>query len=637
MYGRIKEDGGVPIFFIPPTLFGGKQVPSPSLWALIPESRLMKRPRTSGISSSDSSQQTSQHSTGSGTPVQAHDTSSLGRDTHQEPNDDGSQLPSPHHLATPPAPARVPTPPPAESLPARVPTPPPFESLPTRVPTPPPLDSLPASMAPGSVEPRGTFPGFAPPQPFYIPTPEQTGAKSVYFSVAASDPGQSDGQDLVSSDAPMASTETSDQGRAISAVPDCEDAQATKEKKRIVPRKANAGKSKPLSPIELSRSTSKRAAPSDTGRCHSDTRKSKKRNISTLSPRPATTSRSTSSRHSLRSEAAPVGPFSPITGKMSSVMMKFGETDRGKIMDILNEVEDTRAGFVERLQKPIAELSSFVSVLSTKSADPDEADQAASILASMERLVMDVCEYSFQSSNFPYQRDDPSDRVKEEGGELADGARQQRRTRAMQRRMPSDEYDKCKKILDMLISKKDASGFMRPTLDLWPDLESRGYLSVVLHPMDLGTISRRLKDGIYRSERSVRRDILQTFDNALAWNVLGDPWYLKALRLKSLFCFKMGLPAPAMGPIEPSERNFEDCSICGHAGELDLLCCDRCPQSFHLICINKQSMPGEDYWYCAECKKELPPNPPAPEWTKYKCQQQSSHEDLPDSTDDHPQ
>lgn len=57
------------------------------------------------------------------------------------------------------------------------------------------------------------------------------------------------------------------------------------------------------------------------------------------------------------------------------------------------------------------------------------------------------------------------------------------------------------------------------------------------------------------------------------------------------------------------DDNDDYCSSCGGNG--DLICCDGCPRSFHMTCLdpplNKYAMPVE--WFCNVCRTER--NPPS--------------------------
>ena len=55
--------------------------------------------------------------------------------------------------------------------------------------------------------------------------------------------------------------------------------------------------------------------------------------------------------------------------------------------------------------------------------------------------------------------------------------------------------------------------------------------------------------------------------------------------------------------------NHDMCDNCGEGG--DLLCCDRCPASFHLLCAEPPlSVIPDGDWYCKQCTATLYPVPP---------------------------
>ncbi|CAG9312239.1 unnamed protein product [Blepharisma stoltei] len=65
-------------------------------------------------------------------------------------------------------------------------------------------------------------------------------------------------------------------------------------------------------------------------------------------------------------------------------------------------------------------------------------------------------------------------------------------------------------------------------------------------------------------------------------------------------------------------KNDDTCKICGKRG--DLICCDRCPSSYHFNCLGIQRDVDEETWFCPPCQKEikLRDKAKAENWTKEK-------------------
>eukprot|EP00735_Rhodelphis_limneticus_P012100 TRINITY_DN5285_c0_g1::TRINITY_DN5285_c0_g1_i1::g.23443::m.23443 TRINITY_DN5285_c0_g1::TRINITY_DN5285_c0_g1_i1::g.23443 ORF type:complete len:526 (-),score=46.14,sp/Q7Y214/GTE7_ARATH/42.00/2e-11,Bromodomain/PF00439.20/2.2e-13,PHD/PF00628.24/2.8e+03,PHD/PF00628.24/1.7e-08,Hrs_helical/PF12210.3/0.23,Chorion_2/PF03964.10/1,Fer4_7/PF12838.2/9.3e+02,Fer4_7/PF12838.2/5.8,PHD_2/PF13831.1/3.2e+02,PHD_2/PF13831.1/7.1e+03,PHD_2/PF13831.1/0.036,zf-HC5HC2H/PF13771.1/5.6e+03,zf-HC5HC2H/PF13771.1/0.79,C1_1/PF len=176
--------------------------------------------------------------------------------------------------------------------------------------------------------------------------------------------------------------------------------------------------------------------------------------------------------------------------------------------------------------------------------------------------------------------------------------------------MSASELNSCSQLLEHLMKKKDATGFTSPALEIWPQLEAVGYFGLVRRPMDLGTVRTKLRAGGYPDPGSFVTDLMQTFDNALLFNSIGDEWYCKALRLKCWACARLGLRLPAKQGVPQDEYNFDDCTHCGQEGKL--LCCDRCPNSFHVACLNLKSFPKDEQWFCPDCIPIIHGNCPLP-------------------------
>jgi len=54
----------------------------------------------------------------------------------------------------------------------------------------------------------------------------------------------------------------------------------------------------------------------------------------------------------------------------------------------------------------------------------------------------------------------------------------------------------------------------------------------------------------------------------------------------------------------PEDKNEDRCHLCGLDGHL--LCCDKCPKSYHLNCLGFLDAPTEDSWYCPSCSSLSP-------------------------------
>ncbi|CAM9610305.1 unnamed protein product [Chrysoparadoxa australica] len=57
-----------------------------------------------------------------------------------------------------------------------------------------------------------------------------------------------------------------------------------------------------------------------------------------------------------------------------------------------------------------------------------------------------------------------------------------------------------------------------------------------------------------------------------------------------------------MADEEATANNDDFCSVCSEKNEMDLLCCDSCPRSFHLACMGMLKVPAGD-WHCEYCLK----------------------------------
>ncbi|GAB5034476.1 negative elongation factor b [Nannochloropsis oceanica] len=84
----------------------------------------------------------------------------------------------------------------------------------------------------------------------------------------------------------------------------------------------------------------------------------------------------------------------------------------------------------------------------------------------------------------------------------------------------------------------DTRWFAKPVWEVWPDIE-QAYIAVVPHPMDLGTMKKRIKagkegghGGFYTSFEAFDKDAERVFDNCMAFNPVGSTFYVGAERMK---------------------------------------------------------------------------------------------------------
>ncbi|XP_076957076.1 uncharacterized protein LOC143632437 [Bidens hawaiensis] len=87
----------------------------------------------------------------------------------------------------------------------------------------------------------------------------------------------------------------------------------------------------------------------------------------------------------------------------------------------------------------------------------------------------------------------------------------------------------CRKILKMLMTHKHGPVFNQPVDPV--ALGIPDYFSIITHPMDLGTISKKLDDDNYSSAEAFCSDIKLTFSNAMRYNPPGNyvHWMAKEL------------------------------------------------------------------------------------------------------------
>eukprot|EP01112_Ceratiomyxa_fruticulosa_P018100 TRINITY_DN5747_c0_g1_i5.p1 TRINITY_DN5747_c0_g1~~TRINITY_DN5747_c0_g1_i5.p1 ORF type:complete len:788 (+),score=178.77 TRINITY_DN5747_c0_g1_i5:305-2668(+) len=92
----------------------------------------------------------------------------------------------------------------------------------------------------------------------------------------------------------------------------------------------------------------------------------------------------------------------------------------------------------------------------------------------------------------------------------------------------------CKAIIKHLMSKRTiAWPFLVPVDPV--ALQIPDYFDVIKHPMDLGTIENKLKNGVYREADEFARDVKLVFDNACLYNEQHSEIVKNAEELRSIF------------------------------------------------------------------------------------------------------
>mmetsp|Transcript_22341 Transcript_22341/g.67999 ORF Transcript_22341/g.67999 Transcript_22341/m.67999 type:complete len:191 (+) Transcript_22341:2100-2672(+) len=87
-------------------------------------------------------------------------------------------------------------------------------------------------------------------------------------------------------------------------------------------------------------------------------------------------------------------------------------------------------------------------------------------------------------------------------------------------------------VLEQILKQKNAKVFAEP-VD-WRGLGLHDYPQIVKHPMDIGTVQRKLREGKYNSSLdAVVDDVQLVWANAMLYNRNGSPIYRLAATLKA--------------------------------------------------------------------------------------------------------
>jgi E1A/CREB-binding protein len=140
------------------------------------------------------------------------------------------------------------------------------------------------------------------------------------------------------------------------------------------------------------------------------------------------------------------------------------------------------------------------------------------------------------------------------------------------------------------------------------------YFQVIKHPMDLGTVRKKLENGLYTKLEQFEEHVNLTFDNAMLYNPEGSVVYNMASEMKSQFASDFAkLMAQLNAEEDVKRKNGEACLLCGCEKllfEPPVFYCNglNCPSkrirrnSHYYVAGNNQ------YHWCHLCFQELKDN-----------------------------
>ncbi|XP_044962175.1 transcription factor GTE8-like isoform X2 [Hordeum vulgare subsp. vulgare] len=94
-------------------------------------------------------------------------------------------------------------------------------------------------------------------------------------------------------------------------------------------------------------------------------------------------------------------------------------------------------------------------------------------------------------------------------------------------------FKKCQELLKNLMKHRSASPFVTPVDPV--KLCIPDYFDIVKHPMDLGTIQKKLNAGVYPTPWEFAADVRLTFSNAILYNPVGNAVNIMAQTMSSVF------------------------------------------------------------------------------------------------------
>ena len=127
---------------------------------------------------------------------------------------------------------------------------------------------------------------------------------------------------------------------------------------------------------------------------------------------------------------------------------------------------------------------------------------------------------------------------------------------------PAKLKSKCMEVLKGLQTHNHGWVFNSPVDPV--ELGLPDYFDIIKKPMDLGTIQKKLENGVYHSIESFRADVDLTFDNAMTYNEDGSVVYDMAKELKIKFEADMKKLLNQLETEDKQRRqNERACTLCG--------------------------------------------------------------------------
>eukprot|EP01080_Neovahlkampfia_damariscottae_P003171 gene3171-5487_t len=100
--------------------------------------------------------------------------------------------------------------------------------------------------------------------------------------------------------------------------------------------------------------------------------------------------------------------------------------------------------------------------------------------------------------------------------------------------MISENTQECQNILDKLLSEEKIEPFLTPVVEQQPEIKEI-YFKQISQPMDLGTISDKLKQNEYKNTSDFAEDVRLVFLNTMQFTFYNDPLHKNSKKLLGLF------------------------------------------------------------------------------------------------------